>query len=369
MRLGVCRAHRADVKRRAHEAAGLPYAARVPDGPMTTDACLDRELLRDIVDAANAAGHDTDAALRAAGVGPFDELDARVPLHIGYRLWRTLEDLLEDRLIGVRLATSLTEGAVDLADYLVGACESLRDALTMLERYHRLIHDEAFFVAQVNGDTARLVVTYPPVPQPPASMVEWALAIWTTIAERLMPQAVFDEMWVTHRVPPGLTVADYESLLGMRVRFEMEQLAVLLPAAALDAPNPGADPRLRDLLVSQAELRLAQLPPRALTLTERVRQALLAALPEGDLDADAIAKQLHMSGRTLRRRLSDESTSLKAVLEGLRQAEAERYLRETTRSLDEISYLLGFSQPGSFHRAFKRWTGRTPAAYRAENDG
>lgn len=329
-----------------------------------SDACFDRELLRGIVERVATTGADPAAVLRAAGLGPLEELAPRVPLAAGYDAWRRLELLSGDRLIGVRLAAGLTEGAVDLADYLVGACESLGDAVTLLARFHRLVHDEGYFTASVDGDTARLRVLHPPLPTPPASMVEWALGTWTSVIGLLMPHIAFEEVHCTHCAPPGISPSDYEAILGVPVRFEQEELAVLLPASSLAAPNPRADPRLRALLIAQAELRSSQLPERTHSVTERVRLAIAEALPEGGLDAESLAQRLHMRGRTLRRRLSDEGTTVSAELESVRMLKAKQHLTESARSLDEISYLLGFAQPASFHRAFKRWTGVTPTQFR-----
>jgi AraC-like DNA-binding protein len=78
-----------------------------------------------------------------------------------------------------------------------------------------------------------------------------------------------------------------------------------------------------------------------------------------------MARLLKMSVRTLHRRLSDEGTSHKQLLEQLRRELAATYLRERAIAISEAAYLLGFSEPSAFHRAFRRWTGQTPAEFRA----
>ena len=99
-------------------------------------------------------------------------------------------------------------------------------------------------------------------------------------------------------------------------------------------------------------------------LTPRVRQAIETQLPQGDPDPAAIAKRVGMSLRNLQRKLAEEGTSFQALLDETRAGMARGYLDEARYSVSEITYLLGFSGVSNFSRAFKRWTGQSPSAYR-----
>ena len=83
------------------------------------------------------------------------------------------------------------------------------------------------------------------------------------------------------------------------------------------------------------------------------------------MTAESIATTLHMSRRTMTRRLEEEGTTYKDLLDGVRKQLAVGYLTETSMGVGEVAFLLGFSQGPAFHRAFKRWTGETPMEYRA----
>ena len=101
-----------------------------------------------------------------------------------------------------------------------------------------------------------------------------------------------------------------------------------------------------------------------------MRSALAAALDDGDdgeVQASRVATRLKMSTRTLHRGLAAEDTSFGEILSALRQERAARHLAEDRVSIAEVAFLLGFSELTSFHRAFKRWTGRTPAEFRREH--
>lgn len=117
------------------------------------------------------------------------------------------------------------------------------------------------------------------------------------------------------------------------------------------------EPRLRT--------RLAELDA-AVTVGHRVRAALLEALPSGQGDMDAVSRKLMMSRRTLQRHLDTEGLSFAGLLRETRQSLAQHYLGNTRLPAAEIAFLLGFEEPNSFYRAFRRWTGQTPDATRRQ---
>ena len=104
--------------------------------------------------------------------------------------------------------------------------------------------------------------------------------------------------------------------------------------------------------------------PKGEALTDAVRRLLVGELCDGEPSLEQIAPRLHMSPRTLHRRLEEEGTSFRQVLAEVRRELAARHLSERRLAIGEIAFLLGFSEPSAFHRAFKRWTGHAPLAYR-----
>lgn len=108
-----------------------------------------------------------------------------------------------------------------------------------------------------------------------------------------------------------------------------------------------------------------QRPPDSNSLRRRVEVILEPALETGEASLDRLASELGISRATLQRRLKAEGTSFEAILDGLRQRLARRYLRKENYSVKKTAYLLGFSDPAAFSRAFKRWTGQSPSELRA----
>jgi AraC-like DNA-binding protein len=102
------------------------------------------------------------------------------------------------------------------------------------------------------------------------------------------------------------------------------------------------------------------------SLKTKTREIIATDLAKGEPPIDAVAKKLAMTPRTLQRRLRDEGTTFKAVLEGLRADLAERYLRDKRVGITEVAFLLGYADASAFARAHKRWRGSSPAATRRQ---
>jgi AraC-like DNA-binding protein len=136
-----------------------------------------------------------------------------------------------------------------------------------------------------------------------------------------------------------------------------------LPRAALDCALTSADPRLLAILTRAAD-DLARRTGDDPSIAAQVARVLRDVLRDDAGNIDVVAKRLGMTSRSLQRRLKDEGTSFQAVRDTTRQELARRYL-DAKLSIAEISFLLGFSEPSAFFRAFKRWTGLTPLEARA----
>jgi AraC-like DNA-binding protein len=117
------------------------------------------------------------------------------------------------------------------------------------------------------------------------------------------------------------------------------------------------------MLERQADAIAPRMPPvNALGL--EVRRALMSRLARGESDIELVARDLAMSSRTLQRRLASAGLSYQDLLDSVRRDTAERSIADSALSIGEVAYLVGYSEPAAFHRAFKRWTGVTPQAFR-----
>ncbi|MDH3762549.1 MAG: helix-turn-helix transcriptional regulator [Gammaproteobacteria bacterium] len=97
-----------------------------------------------------------------------------------------------------------------------------------------------------------------------------------------------------------------------------------------------------------------------------MRSRISERLPTGRIDEVEIASSINLSQRSLQRRLAEQDLSFVRLLEDTRRDLSREYVRDPQRSINEVAYLLGFSEPGNFSRAFRRWYGQTPSQYRQQ---
>lgn len=167
---------------------------------------------------------------------------------------------------------------------------------------------------------------------------------------------------VSFRHPRPPTVAPHQAFFGCDVAFDAAHDAIHLSAAVI-----AQQPRLADAGLSAYLLaRLDELRARAAdrSLVAQVRGAVADALPDGQPSKTWVARRLGMSERTLHRRLADEGASFQAIATQVRREAAEALLVTTDHPLADVAFLTGFADQSAFTRAFKRWTGLTPTAYR-----
>lgn len=322
-----------------------------------------------VLHVASAAGASAEDLCRATGFDPAAaaDPDARIPLVQELALWSEAARLTRDEAFGVHAAEVLRPGAFDVMDYAVRTAPTLRVSLERLVRYNRLVHDTAEFALVDRGEIVRVEHAFrtTAIVQERHSAeftIAAVLVIGSQIAgTKLRPLGVE----FRHARPASLdAVAELVRFFGVEPRFARSKNAVELDRATTLLRNPAADPSLWRVIERHAEALLAAKPDVTASTSDRVRQALASMLGDGDATLTAVAERLRTSERSLQRKLADDGSTFDAVLDGLRRDLALRYLADPKIAIAEVAYLLGYSEPSPFHRAFKRWTGRTPAEAR-----
>jgi AraC-like DNA-binding protein len=169
------------------------------------------------------------------------------------------------------------------------------------------------------------------------------------------------EVRFPHSAPDD--ISEHQQLFGCKLQFGWERTELVFAREFLNTPLVKADPALQAILEAQVVDLIRKLPKGEAT-TDAVRRHLASELGKGQPTLEQIAARLHMSSRTLRRHLDEEGTSFRQILSEVRRELASRHLSEGRLAIGEIAFLLGFSEPSAFHRAFKHWTGHAPHAYR-----
>lgn len=322
-----------------------------------------------IVAIAQARGVDPAGLLATSGFDPKSgtDPDARIPFEMEQVLWREAATRAKDDAFGVHAAELVQPGAFDVLDYAVRTAPTIRSSLERLVRYNRLVHDAAVWALVPRGDVLRIEHTFrvSGVVQERNS-AEFTIATIVTIGGQIAGVPVRPRAVGFRHARPSSTEANAEllRLFGVEPEFLRPVNSIDIDAAFADRPNPKADPALSRVIERHAEALLAARPEPTLSTADRVRRILAGALGEGEITLAGVAHKLRMSERSLQRRLSDDGITFDALLDEIRRDLALRYLADPKIAVSEVAYLLGYSEPSPFHRAFKRWTGKTPSEAR-----
>lgn len=305
------------------------------------------------------------AAQAGFAMALLDDPDARMPLAVEDALWNAAAEACGDPAFGLRLAEAIRPGMFDVLDYVVRTAPTLHAALERLVRYNRLMHDLAEFALEDAPDGVRIAHRFTlPGRWPVRQAAEFTLASLVVIAGQ-MAGAPLPVLAVELAYPAPADAAPYRRLFGVAPRFEAAGNALVLPRDALLAPVPSADPALSRIVTEHAERLLGQRREAAEdALLPRLRRLILERLGEGEVRLGDVARRLCMSERSLQRALQAEGTRFNALVDAVRKQAALDFMADSRMALGEIAYLLGFSEPSAFHRAFRRWTGTTPLAMR-----
>jgi AraC-like DNA-binding protein len=287
--------------------------------------------------------------------------DARVPIATMHAAWDVLHARIPRGDGAVQSALRYTPGDYGLVGFVVMTSATFGDALDQFVRYSALWTDEPAFVRA--GSTVRL---------------EFRHAFVDTAGRRISTEAAFTELVQgarvvsqTHTTPRAVRFAHpapadrsaHDAFFGCAVEFEAGENALELREEDLALALPRADAQLGAYLRESANRALAKRGPDS--PLDRVRAIIAEELARGVPEIDAVASRLGTSGRTLRRRLEQHDTTFRDIVDATRAELARAYVADRRMPLAEVAFVLGFSEPSAFHRAFKRWTGTTPAAFRA----
>ncbi len=295
----------------------------------------------------------------------FDDPETRLPYGLVHELLQASIEDTGDPCIGLHAAELLEPQNFDVVYYACSCCSDLREAIDTLSRYFTLINETATLSLQVQGDTA--IWTYQPREgiETHYAATDFVLACVQLTAWRIVGGREAGPLEVHFTYPEPEDTSEYRRIFHAPVNFGASHNGFLFPADFLDFPLPGADSHLRTILRSHAE-RLLQKLPRTDRFSDRVRELVVAELRGGSPGLEHIANKLAISARTLRRRLAQEGTTHRELLDGLRRDLALRYVGQEGLIVSEIAFLLGFSHENAFRKAFKRWTGKSPAEFRQD---
>lgn len=293
--------------------------------------------------------------------------DEREPAGYPVARWGTnlirASEYLDDPLLGLHLGQTIAPHHFGVIGYVLLACSHLGAALDRMQRYQRLIYDVN--PLQLKQQGGKVTLAWGVARGRPGRLVdECAITALVQFARDLSGQPSLAPNVVAFVNPPPEDTSPYEAWFGCPAAFAARQTRVVFDPALFALPLRRADPGLVAVLENQAEAMLAVMPDEAEIRIE-VRRVIAQQLSKGEPRLETVAKNLHLSTRTLHRRLAAQHCKFRDLLAETRHDMAERYLADPGLQLSEIALLLGYSEQSAFTRAFRQWTGLTPKAFRA----
>ncbi|QSP93416.1 AraC family transcriptional regulator [Marinobacter salinisoli] len=318
---------------------------------------------------AQSLGFDTTQLLREAGISPeLLRIDmARVSSDQFSELMRVIWHRLDDECMGMgprraRVGTFATMCA------LVIDCPTLEAVYRRAYQFSRLFEPMIAMELIVNGDQARLVTRIEgELRDPDYFLRESLLVIWHRLGSWLIGQPVELELAEFDYHKPE-HADEYRHIFRCPLSFDAGHTAITFDTRFLSAPVIRDKSEMRQFLKTSPADLLSR-PDESNTFTGRIRALIGRDFSSPMPDFEWIAAELHTSPQTLRRRLKQENTSFQEIKDLLRRDMAIYYLSRQELPINEIAGMVGFTEPSTFHRAFKKWTGVTPGAYREGERG
>lgn len=311
--------------------------------------------------ALESAGVDGERVLRDLGISRvvLGDVENRLPYERTCAFWEMAAEAAGDACFGVHVAERLPTGDYDVVEYIMSAAPTAGEGLTRMTEYVRLIYDRSNLHLVLEPGAAR-VVRRSVVPAPQYDEFTLALVL-TRSRQSTGVEWEPDRVSFAHERSEGL--AELERFFRCPVKLGQDEMELVFQKKILGIPHQRSDSRLLSILLRHADSLLGSLPSVG-DIVARVSSSIARELSAGLPTLLTTSGALRMTPRTLQRQLARHGMSHSGLLDDVRRGMAMKYIADAGLSVGEIGYLLHFSDPTAFHRAFRRWTGEAPLYYR-----
>lgn len=318
------------------------------------------KLPRNLLDALQAAGVDTLAIANGLGLSA-DSLETGMTFVDADRLFCAAWDAIADPCIGLQAGALVQPERFGVVGIAAMSSADFGTAVQCKARYWRLIWGDAYEVRLGVAEAAAVLTPAGPVRPYTQAKVDMELASLLAFGRKFTGRHIVP-VRLTLCQPPPAWRERYEEVFGCPVHFSSDENSLVFARQDFALPLLSRNAEVAALMTGGAEAALSRLGKGAIRSQVGV---VIDRMLEGDEPTlTAVARRMHRSVRTLQRQMADEEIRFTDVLDERRRAAGERYLGQSAATSQEVAFLLGFSTPSSFFRAFKRWTGQTPEEWR-----
>lgn len=319
--------------------------------------------------AVEAKGVDASALMRQAGMdlSLLDDPQARYPVDQTLTFWTLALQAAQDPLLGLHTARYIAPATFHALGYAALASSTLGELFERSARYFRVVTDAGELTVQRDAVMGRMTLQGAPhLITPETQAVAWVVLdcfLFTTVRTcGLLYGPGFELLELRLQRPPPADREQYERIFRHAPVYGCADNTIVVSEAILGKPLPHANAMLARINEDAAGRYLADLGQS--DVLTRLKRMLQERLPSGDPSQEDLAEALCMTTRSLQRRLAELGTNYRELVNQTRHELALQYLGQRQHSISDIAYLLGFAEVSAFTRAFRRWTGESPSAWR-----
>ncbi|MCB0705425.1 MAG: AraC family transcriptional regulator [Saprospiraceae bacterium] len=270
--------------------------------------------------------------------------------------------------LGLHLGDHLSLSAAGLIVQIVQSSQTVKEGIQYMVEYANLGCQAMPFVLTETPDNWELALIPNPIwvgQSPEAVRQTMDGSVLFTLREfHTLTRQKYAPIKIHFNYARPVRFREYEELLQCPVYWSMEYTAIYLEKSQVEEPVVTSDYRLLQVLNQYAQEKLLAMHPDSTDFAHQVKQSILNLVKPEFPTIERVASTLNISVRSLQRKLKEEGYTYQSLLEELKKQFAQDYLKNRNLSIKEIAYLLDYSEPSSFIRSFKRWTGHSPERFR-----
>jgi AraC-like DNA-binding protein len=310
-----------------------------------------------------SCGIDPSPVYQKAGINPQTITDpqSRISVQCVDALWRQVVSIIDDPCIGVKMAAYWHPSQIGALGYAWLVSVNLRQAMNRAVRYIHVVSEDINLALSDTPAGLRLTLDLENSAFTLPQHHDIVIAIVMHMCRfNYGDQLVATDVRLAHPEPSCASeITDY---FRTEVQFDAQQSSITIATADADKELPTANKQIA--LMHDEMLMKYLIEIKKGDIVNQVKSIILDNLPDGHISDKLVASELHLSERSMQRRLKEHQTTFRSLLDNVREMVAKQYIENPMNRMSDIAFLLGFSEQSAFSRAFKKWTGKSPVEYR-----
>lgn len=313
--------------------------------------------------------NNTDQLLTSVDIDPLqlDNTDNRIPFENQQKFWMLAYEAAGTDDFPILFAQQSQFATFNMAGHIATNVKTMGDSWDATEKYQELAGQGG--KASIHRTDTTVIMSYLPfAPNNPSSDVR-SCSILSAIINigRWMIGPIYTPLKVEFSIAPPADISLYQKFFKCPLLFNQTVNRITFDREIENIRIPYANLEVLKMMREKADKIIVELNADD-SFSRQVSLLITSTLMHEEPDKTVIAAQLNISPRTLQRKLAKEDTSYQQLLDQIRYQLAQNYLQDTQLTVTDIAYMLGFTEPSAFYRAFKKWHGMTPGQYREKHD-